>query len=189
MTLGPGKGGRSGGALRPSKTETKTGVTGWRRWRSPVRDTEDTARRSMPRRSPLRSRLAMRRTAPVREPLTSSAETKNVRAVRGGTGDWVLYQGVHFGHFPVLSVVHHPPTGREAVNTLGKPRVTTAPPKRRTSPRSAQCGGYRRLGFVPRGTFWSFPRSIGGTSPPYRTGSSEHFGKGPVPVGVYKSHL
>ena len=126
MTLGPGKGGRSGGALRPSKTETKTRVTGWRRWRSPGRDTEDTARRSMPRRSPLRSRLAMRRTTPVREPLTSSAETKNVRAVRGGTGDWVLYQGVHFGHFPVLSVVHHPPTGREAVNTLGKGRFRSA---------------------------------------------------------------
>ena len=88
MTLGPGKGGRSGVALRPSKMETKTGVTGWRRWRSPGRDTEDTARRSMPRR-PLRSRLAMRRTAPVREPLTSSAETKNVRAVRGGGGGGV----------------------------------------------------------------------------------------------------
>ena len=39
-----------------------------------------------------------------------------------------------------------------------------APRKRRTS---TQCGGvYRRLGVVPRGTFRSFPRSIGGTSPP-----------------------
>ena len=40
MTLGPGKGGRSGGALRPAKTEKKTGVTCRRRWRSPGWDTQ-----------------------------------------------------------------------------------------------------------------------------------------------------
>ena len=35
-----------------------------RRWRSPGRDTQDMARRRMPWRSALRSRLAMRRTGP-----------------------------------------------------------------------------------------------------------------------------
>ena len=48
-------------------------------------------------------------------------------------------------------------------------------------------GVYREMGFVPRGTFWSFPRSIGGTSPPYRTGNSEHFTKGRVPVCWYNA--
>ena len=51
------------GCVMSLEDETKTGVTGWRRWRSRGRDTQDMARRSMPRRSPLRSRLAMRRTA------------------------------------------------------------------------------------------------------------------------------
>ena len=78
----------------------------------------------------LLSRLAMRRTALVREPLPSSAETENVHAVRGV---------------------------------------------------------YRRMGFVPRGTFWSFPRSICGTSPLYRTVISEHFAKGRVPVCWYNA--
>ena len=48
-------------------------------------------------------------------------------------------------------------------------------------------GVYRRMEFVPRGTFRSFPRSIGGTSPPYRTGNSEHFAKGRVPGGWYNA--
>ena len=50
------------GCVTSLEDETKTGVTGWRRWRSRGRDTQDMARRSMPRRSTLRSRLAMRRT-------------------------------------------------------------------------------------------------------------------------------
>ena len=36
---------------------------------------------------------------------------------------------------------------------------------------------------------WVISYLEGGTSPPYRRVISEHFVKGPVPVGVYKSHL
>ena len=79
------------------------------------------------------------------EPLASSTETENVRAVRGGcTGEWVLCQVVHFGHFPVHSVVHLPSTGRESVNTFRKGAFRTA----MTSPNVGNDIG-RLVGAVP----------------------------------------
>ena len=74
--------------------------------------------------------LAMRRTAPVREPHAKSAETENVHAVRGvyrKTGfvpEWTRWVISYLKRWYIL--VHNPPKGLEAVNTLRKGRFRSA---------------------------------------------------------------
>ena len=48
-------------------------------------------------------------------------------------------------------------------------------------------GVYRRSGFVPGGTFRSFPRSNWGASAPLQEAISEHFSKGRVPGVEYNA--
>ena len=72
-------------------------------------------------RSPIRSRSASWSTDPCEgSPSKLRGNGERPRSAGGVQEKWVLYQGAHFGHFPVQSAVHHPPTGRETVNTLRK---------------------------------------------------------------------